>query len=157
MCIYIHIYIHIHICTHTYTHTHIYIYIYIFTYIYIYTQTCFLFFNKITFGIPGSPCSSRRTFFQKFNFSGLQAPQDRSGEHFFSEMQLFEKLFFRPVAPSGGIHFQKSHFWHGRRLGAKMMQNHNVFLSKVARPSISRRRNEGNPHDLRSLRTKVSG
>ncbi len=88
----------------------------------------------------------------------------------FSEISLFEKLFFRPIAPSGGIHFQKSDFlkssssvqlplrgdfWHGRRLGVKMMQNHRVFLSKVARPTISRERGEGDPHDLRSLCRKV--
>ena len=36
-----------------------------------------------------------------------------------------------------------------------MCQNHGVLLSKVARPSVSCERGEGDPHDLRSLRTKV--
>ena len=39
----------------------------------------------------------------------------------------------------------------------KVDQNHRVFLSKVARPTISRERGEGDPHDLRSGRTKVEG
>ena len=38
-----------------------------------------------------------------------------------------------------------------------MMQNHCVFLSKVARPTILAESGEGDPHDLRSLRTKVEG
>ena len=33
--------------------------------------------------------------------------------------------------------------------------NHMFFLSKVARPTISHESGEGDPHDLRSLRTKV--
>ncbi len=44
---------------------------------------------------------------------------------------------------------------HGKRLGDKMMQNHCVFLSKVDSPTILAESGEGDPHDLRSLRTKV--
>ena len=38
-----------------------------------------------------------------------------------------------------------------------MMQNQLVFLSKVARPTVLAESGEGDPHDLRSLRTKVEG
>ena len=44
-----------------------------------------------------------------------------------------------------------------RRLGGKVCQHMCVFLIKVARPTISRRRERPDPHDLRSLRTKVGG
>ncbi len=44
---------------------------------------------------------------------------------------------------------------HWSRLGRNMSQNHHVFLSKVARPSISHERGEGGYHEVRSLRTKV--
>ena len=40
-------------------------------------------------------------------------------------------------------------------LGGEMCSNHCVFLSKVDSPTISRERDEGDPHHLRSLRTKV--
>ncbi len=46
---------------------------------------------------------------------------------------------------------------HGRHLGGKMMENHYVFLSKVARPDILHERGEGDPHRLPRLRTKVGG
>ena len=46
---------------------------------------------------------------------------------------------------------------HQRRLGGKMWQIMYVSLSKVARPTISHESGEGDPHDLHSLRTKVSG
>ena len=36
-----------------------------------------------------------------------------------------------------------------------MCQIIRVFLSKVARPTISRESGEGDPHDLRSLRTTL--
>ena len=41
--------------------------------------------------------------------------------------------------------------------GRKLCQNHCVFLSKVARPTISPARDESRCHHLRSLRTKMSG
>ena len=37
------------------------------------------------------------------------------------------------------------------------MQNHCVFLSKVARPTILAESGEGDPHRLPHLRTKVGG
>ena len=43
-----------------------------------------------------------------------------------------------------------------RRLGGKMCQNMCVFLSKVARATISRRREQPDPHEVRSLHTKVA-
>ncbi len=62
----------------------------------------------------------------------------------------------------GGIMEEES--WPGRprrhpggqrRLRGKSCQNQRVFLSKVARPTILAESGEGDPHDLRSLRTKV--
>ena len=43
------------------------------------------------------------------------------------------------------------------RLGVKIMQTHSVCLSKVAQPTILAESGEGDPHDLRSLHTKVGG
>ena len=56
-------------------------------------------------------------------------------------------------SPGGSLGLQG----HGRCLGAKMMQDHCVLLSKVARPTILAESGEGDPHDLRSLHTKVAG
>ena len=64
---------------------------------------------------------------------------------------LWETLLGSPGLPGGSLGLQG----HGRRLGGKMIQNHSAFLSKVARPTISAESGEGDPHDLRSLRTKV--
>jgi len=44
-----------------------------------------------------------------------------------------------------------------RRLRGKMCQNHGVVPSKVARPTISRRRERPDHHRLPRLRTKVGG
>ena len=44
-----------------------------------------------------------------------------------------------------------------RRLGGKVCQNMCVLLSKVVRPTVSPARERTDPHDLRSLRTKVGG
>ena len=41
--------------------------------------------------------------------------------------------------------------------GGKMCQNHCVFLSKVARPTISSARERPDPHQVRSLCIKVGG
>ncbi len=64
---------------------------------------------------------------------------------------LWETLLGSPGLPGGSLGLQG----HGRRLGGKMMQNHNVFLTKVARPPVLAESGEGDPHDPRSLRTKV--
>ena len=66
---------------------------------------------------------------------------------------LWETLLGSPGLPGGSLGLQG----HGRRLGGKMMQNHRAFLSEVARPGVLAESGEGDPHDLRSLRTKVEG
>ena len=58
-----------------------------------------------------------------------------------------------PGLPGGSLGLQG----HGRRLGGKIMQSHCVFLTKVDSPTILAESGEGDPHDLRSLRTKVEG
>ena len=44
-----------------------------------------------------------------------------------------------------------------RQLGGKCVQNHRVLPKKVARATISRRRERPDPHHVRNLRTKVRG
>ena len=53
----------------------------------------------------------------------------------------------KPLKPSGAL----------SGLRRNLCRNHCIFLSKVARPTISSRREGGNMDDLRSLRTKVDG
>ena len=45
----------------------------------------------------------------------------------------------------------------GPRLGGTMCQNHSVCSAKVARATISRRRDDSKCHQVRSLRKKVDG